>query len=192
MVATPSPEVFVSYAWTDESSALVDKLQQAFAPTGIRLIRDREEMRYKGSIRSFMQRLGQGNCIVLIISEKYLKSENCMFELTEIAKSQALRKRIFPIVLPDANIYKPISRVRYIKYWDEQKQELAEALKSVSGDNLTNLQAELNTYSEIRRLFDGIADTLKDMNALTPTQHEDSAFDELIRRVRAQLGIPQN
>lgn len=184
----PPPEVFVSYAWSDESSALVDKLQQAFEKTGTRLHRDREDIRYKDSIRDFMRRLGQGKCIVVILSEKYLKSDSCMFELTEIAKAQNVRDRIFPIVLADANIYKPISRVRYIKYWDEQKQELDEALKSVSGDNLTNLQAELNTYSEIRRLFDGIADTLKDMNALTPTQHEGTSFEELIRRVRAQLG----
>lgn len=186
--APPPPEVFVSYAWSDESTAIVDKLQHAFEQTGTRLLRDREDIRYKDSIRDFMRRLGQGKCVVVILSEKYLKSDSCMFELIEIAKAQNMRERIFPIVLPDANIYKPISRVRYIKYWDEQKQELDEALKSVSGDNLTNLQAELNSYSEIRRLFDGIADTLKDMNALSPTQHEDSAFEELISRVRAQLG----
>lgn len=56
------------------------------------------------------------------------------------------------------------------------------------GDNLTELQADLNVYAEIRRLFDGIAGTLRDMNALTPDQHEGTGFDELIRRIQAQLG----
>jgi len=184
----PSPEVFVSYAWSPESTAIVDQLQQAFANNGTRLLRDSEDIRYKDSIRDFMRRLGQGKCVVVILSEKYLKSESCMFELTEIAKAQDLRERIFPIVLPDANIYKATGRIRYVQHWENEIQVLDAALKTVRADNLANLQSDLTLYAEIRRLFDSITDTLKDMNALTPAQHEDTSFAELIRRVRAQLG----
>lgn len=187
--STPAPEVFVSYAWSAESSAIVDQLQQALGQQGIRLIRDREEVRYRDSIRDFMRRIGQGKCVVVVISEKYLRSENCMYEMVEVAKALGLRERIFPIVLSDANIYKATGRIRYVRYWEDQIQELDEALKTVRGDNLTKLQEDLNVYAEIRRLFDGIADTLRDMNALTPDQHEGSGFDELIRRMRAQLGV---
>jgi len=98
-------------------------------------------------------------------------------------------RTIFPIVLSDANIYKATSRVKYVRYWEDEIQELDEALKTVRGDNLTKLQEDLNVYSEIRRLFDGIADTLRDMNALTPDQHEGSGFGELIRRIRARLSV---
>jgi len=185
----PSPEVFVSYAWGAESSAIVDKLQEAFGGKGIHLLRDREEARYRDSIREFMHRIGQGKCIVVVISEKYLKSENCMFELLEIAKAQNLRERIFPIVLSDANIYKATGRIQYVRYWEEEIHTLNEELKTVRGDNLTELQADLTLYSEIRRLFDGIAGTLRDMNALTPDMHVDSGFEEVIRRIRTQLGI---
>ena len=87
----PSQEVFVSYAWTEESHKLVDRLQEALDQQGVRLLRDREEMRYKDSIREFMRRIGQGKCVVVVISEKYLKSENCMFEMLEIAQAGALR-----------------------------------------------------------------------------------------------------
>jgi hypothetical protein len=59
----------------------------------------------------------------------------------------------------------------------------------VDGENLANLQAELTTYAEIRRLLDGITGTLKDLNALSLVEHETTAFEELIHRVRTQLGI---
>jgi hypothetical protein len=186
--ATTTPEVFVSYAWTPESNAIVDRVQQALAQKDIRLLRDREEVRYKDSIRDFMRRIGQGKAVIVVISEKYLKSENCMFELVEIAKAQSLRERVFPIVLPDANIYKAVGRVEYVRHWEDEIQKLDAALKRVRGDNLTNLQEDLNIYAEIRQLFDRISNTLRDMNALTPDQHEGSGFDELIRRIRAQLG----
>lgn len=76
-----------------------------------------------------------------------------------------------------------------MQHWEKEIRELDEALKTVQGANLTKLQEDLNVYAEIRQLFDGIADTLRDMNALTPDQHEGSGFEELIRRIRAQLGV---
>lgn len=185
----PTLEVFVSYGWTPESNAIVDRIQDTLGSKGIRLLRDREEVRYKDSIRDFMRRIGQGKCVVVVISEKYLRSENCMFEMIEIAKNPGLRERVFPIVLSDANIYKATGRIKYVRYWEDEIKELDEALKTVRGDNLTKLQEDLNLYSEIRRLFDDITGTLRDMNALIPEQHEGSGFEELIRRIRAQLAV---
>jgi len=184
-----TPEIFVSYAWSTETNALVGSLQEALKVYGIRLLRDREEVRYKDSIRDFMRRIGQGKAVIVVISEKYLKSENCMFEMVEIAKAQSLRERIFPIVLPDANIYKATGRVGYLQHWESEIGLLDGALKTVRADNLTKLHEDLDLYSEIRRLFDRITDTLRDLNALTPDQHEGSGFDELIQRIRAQLGV---
>ncbi len=187
--SSPTPEVFVSYAWTTESDEVVSRLQQALGGHGIRLIRDREEMRYKDSIQDFMRRIGKGKAVVVVISEKYLKSESCMFEMVEIANAQSLRERVFPIVLPDANIYKATGRIQYVKYWEDEINKLDEALKTVRAANLTEVHEDLNLYSEIRRLIDGIAGTLRDMNALTPDQHENTGFDELIRRLQMQLRV---
>jgi hypothetical protein len=189
IAAPPNPEVFVSYAWNNESKALVDTLQTALEAEGIHLLRDREEVRYKDSIREFMRRIGQGKGIVVVISEKYLKSENCMFEMLEIAKAQGFRERIFPIVLVDANIYTPIEQIRYMQHWEKETLKLDEALKTVRGDKLHNLRESLDLYAQIRDSFDEIAHTLRDMNALTPDQHEGSGFEELISRIKAQLGV---
>lgn len=182
----PVPEVFVSYAWTEESNAIVDRLQKALGESDIRLVRDREEVRYKDSIREFMRRIGQGKCVVVVISEKYLKSEYCMFELLEVLHSGQFRERIFPIVLPDANLYDAIEPVRYAGYWEERIQKLDGALKKVHSANMTDSHAALDLWVEIRQLFNSIAGTLRDMNALTPEQHEGTGFEELIRRVLAQ------
>jgi len=107
---------------------------------------------------------------------------------TALARAGALPERVFPIVLPDADIYKATGRVRYVRHWEDQIQELDAALKTVRGDSLAKLQEDLNLYAEIRRLFDGITETLRDMNALSPDQHEGSGFEGLIRRIRALVG----
>jgi hypothetical protein len=134
-----------------------------------------------------MQRIGRGKAVVVVISEKYLKSETCMFELLEIARSGSARNRVFPVVLPDANIYKAVARVRYIEYWEEQIEELDKELKKVRGDSLRTLQDNLTLYAEIRGFFGEITSILADMNTLTPEQHKDSDFAQLISQIRAQL-----
>ena len=177
-------EAFVSYAWTEESATFVDDLQQALERQGIRVRRDRDEVRYKDSIREFMHRLGSGKAVVVVLSEKYLKSENCMFELLEIVKMSQAKDRIFPIVLNDADLSRAAGRVRYVRHWEDELRELDDALKTVRADNLTALQGDLNLYAEIRRVFDGIADMLRDMNALSPEAHRQSDFAEVVKRIR--------
>jgi hypothetical protein len=61
------------------------------------------------------------------------------------------------------------------------------APKTVRGGTLTTLRDELNLYSEIRRLFDRIADRLRDMNPLSVELRETSGFGESTRRILAQV-----
>jgi internalin A len=184
----PVPEVFVSYAWTKESTAIVDRLETVLGERDIHLLRDRQAVGYKDSIRDFMQRIGRGKCVVVVVSEKYLKSENCMFEMLAIAREKSLRERIFPIVLADANIYRATGRAGYVRHWEQEFRTLDDALKTIRGDNVKKLQEDLNLYADIRRLVDEITDVLRDMNALTPEQHEGTGFDQMIERIRAALG----
>jgi internalin A len=104
MLQEYSREAFVSYAWGGASEKLVDLLEQALKEEGINIVRDKRNLPYKGIIKEFMERLGRSQCIVVVISDKYLKSKNCMFELMEIFRNGQLHDRIFPIILPDARI----------------------------------------------------------------------------------------
>ena len=80
-------EIFISYAWGGESEEIVNQLDQAFQDKGITIIRDKRNLDYKGRIKEFMERIGRGKCIIVVISKKYLESENCMFELWKSPKT---------------------------------------------------------------------------------------------------------
>ena len=80
------PEVFISYSWQGESKAVALEIEKALKKRGIKILMDFEELSYKGSIKGFMDRLGRGHYVILVISDHYLKSENCMYELLQIAK----------------------------------------------------------------------------------------------------------
>ncbi len=176
--------IYISYAWGGESEKIVNLLDDELQKKEIKFIRDKRDLGYKGSIVEFMKDIGKGNKIIVVLSKKYLESENCMFELTQIYENKDFAKRIFPIVLEDAGIYSPISRIKYIKYWNDKIAELDEAIKSAgTGLNMTQIQQELNNYGNIRAAFDKMAFVLKDMNALTPEMHQNQNFDILYQQL---------
>ena len=180
-------EIFISYAWGGESEQFVNQLDQTLQTKGIKIIRDKRDLGYKGLIKAFMERIGRGKCAIAVISDKYLKSPNCMFELVQIAKNGEFYDRIFPIVLADAQIYKPVARLKYIKHWEEQIKELDEGMKGVSAANLQGFREEIDQYTEIRNTIAELTNLLKDMNTLTPDIHSESEFKDLINAIAVRL-----
>lgn len=181
------PEVHLSYAREASSEALVAQLDQVMSNAGLRLVIDRRDLAYRGSVADFMQRLSAGDCVVVLLSDRYLQSEYCMAELVGLLREGRLRERMFPIVLDDAGLYDPAACARRAGYWERKANELDAALKEVRGDNLARLQSKLTEYSEFRRLFDGITDTLRDMNALTPGEHAATGYEQLLNQLRERL-----
>jgi hypothetical protein len=181
------PSVFISYAWGDEREVIVNEIDEALQKRGLRIIRDKRDLGYKGSIKAFMERIGQGRCIVVVISDKYLRSPNCMFELIEIAENREFHDRVFPVVLTDAAIYDPIKRVGYVKFWESKREELATALRSVDPANLQGLREDIDLYDRIRNEISGLTSILRDMNTLTPDMHRDSNFSQLYDAIEARL-----
>jgi hypothetical protein len=70
-------EIFISYAWRGESEEFVNRLDEVFQSQGITIVRDKRDLGYKGLIKEFMQRIGKGKCVIVVISDRYLKSPNC-------------------------------------------------------------------------------------------------------------------
>ncbi|MBD2682323.1 toll/interleukin-1 receptor domain-containing protein [Nostoc paludosum FACHB-159] len=180
-------EIFISYAWGGDSETYVNRLDAVLQSKGISIIRDKRDLAYKGLIKAFMEKIGRGKCVIAVISDKYLKSPNCMFELVQIANNGEFYNRIFPIVLADAQIYNPIQRIKYIKHWEDQIKELDEAIKGVSAANLQGFREEIDLYTKIRHIIAELTNLLKNMNTLTPDIHEESDFEELSKAIARRL-----
>jgi hypothetical protein len=170
VVARPAPvqpEVFVSYHWGGAADALVDEIQQRMSERGVHITRDRDEVKYRDSIEQFMRRLGAGKAVVVVLDDAYLRSRNCMFELTRIAAEAGFATRVFPIVMADAAIFDPLDRLTYIQHWEGKRDALEEKMRTVSQQNLQGIREELDLYDTIRDTIAGLLEVLQDMNTLT-------------------------
>lgn len=182
------PEIFVSYAWEKESEAVIQKLESECAKQNIKVVRDKTDIGFKGLISEYMKRLGKGKYVVIILSEKYLKSQNCMFEMLEISKNGSFYERIFPIVLDSANFYKPTGRIKYISYWEKEIAEINEALKSLESQaDLAGVRDDLDLLTRIRASFGELTNIIRDMNCLSLEQHMSGNFEDLLSSIKSDL-----
>jgi internalin A len=185
--AAPRKELFVSYAWEPESEKLVDAIAEGVGARGVTLLRDKSELSYKDPIRVFMQRIGKGKCVAVVVSRKFLQSHYCMYELVEIAAAGDFSDRIFPIILEDAQIFDVKSRLGYIRYWEGKITELNEEMKAVGQDNLQGIREEIDLYVQIRATMAKLMDILAGMNTLSPEAHRRAGFAAFFDKIQAKL-----
>ncbi len=128
-------ECFVSYAWGDatpegrEREAIVDQLCNAATADGIRIVRDKTTLRTGDRISQFMQRIGAGGRVFVILSDKYLRSGFCMYELFEVWRNskwddQDFLGRVRVYALPDAAIFGIKQRLQYAILWKQRFEEV--------------------------------------------------------------------
>jgi internalin A len=187
------PELFVSYAWGDDTpegrkrEEVVDRLCAAAQARGIRILRDRKTMGLGDSIAKFMNRLAQGQRIFVVLSDKYLKSPYCMFELLEIWRNcfqeeQRFLDRVRILALPDAKIFSISDRLKCATYWHEERLRIESEVKAY---DITRLGTrDFNTLRMMQKFSNEVGDILEAIaDKVQPRSYEEFeryALEDLI------------
>ncbi len=154
--------IFLSYCWDDSNEA--DKIYDYFKSSqNIELHRDTIDIGKWGSIKEYMQSISNMDYTILLISESYLKSANCMYEVLEVMRDRNYRDKIFPAVIY-SGIYSPITRAKYVKHWQDEFRELENTLKEINVQNLGKLNEDLKRRQDISSNIADFLDVVSDMN----------------------------
>ena len=181
-------EMYISYAWGGESEEMAIELEKSLQDNKIRLVRDKKDLGYKERIKEFMDRIGKAQGVVLVISDKYLRSKYCMYELTEIYDNADFDERIFPVIL-QSSFFQPDEQLKYKEYWKSETQQLEEKIKNP--DAAETLGEQYKNCKRIYENFDKVAGILADMNVLDPEIHLSTNFEALINEIKTNLNIVQ-
>ena len=155
-------QIFISYSSVDEKK--VNIIDKDFQSIGINLIRDTRDLKPKGSIKEFMARVRSTDFVMMIISDSFIKSYYCMYEVLELLEEPRFSERLLPILLPNANIFNTKGHRDYIIYWEkilEQENAQTKGMKEFS--NSEGIMADLNHYRNIRNNIDQFISILRDM-----------------------------
>lgn len=129
-----------------------------------------------------MQTIRDNDFAVLLISDAYLKSANCMYEVLEIMKEQKFRTRIFPAII-DSAIYSTDKQIEYVQYWENRVKTLKRNLASLEYTNGLALGHELKKAEDISRSMADFLITVSDMK----NPAIDNVAEEIYEKLRAQI-----
>ncbi len=185
--------IFISHAWGGISDEILAELTKTLEKEDIQFILDKRDLAYRQSINNFMLELGKADMVIIILSNKYLKSEYCMFELIQIYRNDNLRDRIFPIVLDEVKISSSADRLEFVKFWEGQLENLQKKVKELNSlSYIEGITDDLNLYAEIRNNIARLTGILRDINTLNVTIHVESDYRDLIQSIKKKIsGDPE-
>jgi hypothetical protein len=189
-------KVYISYAWGDATpegqrrAALADNLCDAMQEAGITVLRDRKQVKPGDRISAFMKELAKGDLILVVISDRYLKSENCMFELYSIWQraqqdQELFLKRVIPLILPDAQLRSTADKLARGEYWLAQKCDLEARLTNGSLDAMGELGYA--KYKLIQQFSQQTSNMLELLTDKCEPREFDPRTQEGFREVLAQI-----
>ena len=111
-----------------------------------------------------MKTLGQARSVIVVLSEKYLRSPYCMTELYSVYQNarqerQEFLNRIIPLVLKDANIGTWRDRAAYAKHWEAEFKAMEQDIPHLG-------EEDLKLYKAMRRWHNEVGDMLAERRRL--------------------------
>ena len=148
--------------------------------------RDKKDCHYLDNIKSFMDTIRNGKTVIVVFSRPYLKSKNCMYELSGIMEDTSYIERILPVVVDDG-IREPMFYADLAEYWKGQRDsqyELVERLRAIDPvlagpeeDNLKEIEAIYSFLPVIKRYIDWT--NVENLDYMSATR-----FSTILRKIR--------
>lgn len=190
--------LFLSYCQKDSDIANV--IETGLAPHingKAKISRDIRDVEYHESFKKFMQTIETHDFVIMIVSDHYLKSRNCMFEVLEVIKDSQFQKKLAFIILSDgdiqyyqdqnmpsigAKVYSLEGQTAYSLYWTKIEKELQEQIEAL-GDPTRAIHQIKEKRIVQRILLDlpEFMEFIKDAKGIPLSEHVDSGFKDIIK-----------
>ncbi len=189
--------IFLSYCQKDADIA--DYLENSMAHCihdKARISRDIRDVEYHESFKRFMQSIEKHDYVITIISDNYLKSRNCMFEMLEIVKESNFSKKLQFIVLENddvkyyknapeenigADVYSAIGQAEYSKYWSSIDKKLENKIEEIGNPMHAILQIkEKQIVQKILLDMPEFLEFIRDNKGISLSEHIEKEFADMI------------
>ncbi len=182
----------VSYAWKEERSADPERASKVelfctkLTEAGLSIMRDTTHVALGDRLSAFMRQIGNSDRIYVFLSDAYLKSPNCMYELLTIWNTsgddeEQFRVRTRVYTMPGTDVFSIPARLKYAAHW---KKQLAETLQVINENGVDVLgPTDLKHFKQMQ----GFAHNVNEMLAQIVDILQPREFDQYIDRAIDEL-----
>lgn len=190
--------IFLSYCQKDSDIAdLVEEKILCKISDKARISRDIRDVKFHESFKKFMQSIEQHDYVIMLISDSYLKSRNCMFEVLEVIKDSQYAKKLIFIVIEDvdikyyknpesknvgAQVYSIDGATAYTLYWQNVENNLQRQIDAIK--ETTHALQQIKEKSIVQKILLDLPEFmsfLKDAKGVSLTEHINKDFIDVLK-----------
>jgi TIR domain len=168
------PVVYISYAWGTQDNDGRRPLQefavslQRSLETEFDVRRDQEAMLPGDSLEAFMREIGRGARVLVLLSDAYVYSRNCMKELENFnARNQSdpdqLRRCALPLIVDTSFGLSDDKRINYVDHWVAEAERLRQSLGDRDPKRHLSVWKTIKTVEKIADMADEMLAFMNDV-----------------------------
>lgn len=186
--------IFLSYAHSEKPIA--ERLYTLLKNCGYNVKRDVNNVRPWGGIKDFMNSIRIQDYVVVLVSNSYLHSENCMYEVSQLLKDDSFKERTLSIVITppamsDVKMFSADYRLQMILHWQNHAKQFKKKIKALEPENAKEL---LGKFRDIRGIAENISVFMDEIfvNKLSATLDLenfdiDTLAEQIVNEIRSRV-----
>lgn len=149
---------------------------------------DKYDILYRDNIQRYEEEIGVSNIVIMFVIPGYLKSLDCMYEMTQLFKNENVENRVFPIV-DMGDIPRNGDGLSQIKnYWNDKKNRKAEQIKNEPG-NSSYMIKEISKIDDILKTMDEFWEYIVHTNTGDYTEMVADNANLLLNEIEKQINV---
>lgn len=175
-------KVFLSYSHYDINIA--DEVDISFKSKGILLTRDERDAPEYSDLEAFMDTVRDHDYVIMLVSDHYLKSINCMYEVIQFIKEKNYSDRTFPITIDnEIKIFDRKKHIKYVDYWQKEYISFESKIKKLRTNGMLSSHKELNKIGMIRSNIGDFLRNVSFLKCVSLQKLKESKFKAIIDKI---------
>jgi len=183
------PKIFLSYCHKDKEIA--DRLDKFFITKNILLTRDvRDALPYSNLIK-YMKTIRDHDYVIPLISDAYLKSTNCMFEVIQFIQEKKYIEKIFPIIVDKKDdIFNKEKHIKYISFWQDRYKRFRNEINKLENTGTWPSHVELDKIDKIQSNIGEFLNKIAELKCFPLDELENTNYKVILDKIGNKFKIP--
>ena len=179
---TKEPNIFLSYS--HKNKEIADKVDKFFISKNIRLTRDARDAPAYSSLKKFMDTICDHDYVIMLISDAYLKSTNCMYEVIQFIQEKKYIEKTFPINIDrQIDIFNREKHIYYISFWQDKYKHFKNEITKLENTGTAQSHVELDKIDIIQSNIGKFLDKITDLKCFTLDELKSTNYKAILDKV---------
>jgi len=184
------PKIFLSYC--HKNKEIADRLDKFFITKNIPLTRDVRDAKPYSNLIKYMKTIRDHDYVISLISDAYLKSTNCMFEVIQFIQEKKYIEKIFPIIIDKKDdIFNKEKHINYISFWQNKYKRFRIKINKLENTGTAPSHVELDKIDKIQSNIGKFLDKIAELKCFSIDELESTNYKAISDKISKPLGVFQ-